>query len=161
MSGDMEKAKASPKQKHEILQEIVLEASDEKLAELMSFIERHLEEAACPLHTLMQVCLVAEEVFVNIAHYAYVPDKGSARVSLDISGEPSVLTLTFTDRGIPYNPLARKDPDITLPADQRSIGGLGILLTKKMMDEAAYEYKDGQNILTLKKQLSARKKGII
>jgi len=99
--------------------------------------------------------VVAEEVFINIAHYAYTPDKGKAKVRLEISSEPSVLTLTFIDRGKPYDPLAREDPDITLPIQERPIGGLGILLTKRMMDEAAYDYKDGQNILTLKRRLSA------
>ena len=138
--------------------ETELEASDKNLAGVLSFIEQHLEKVSCPLKVQMEICLVAEEVFVNIAHYAYAPKKGHARVRLEISGDPAVLTLTFMDAGMPYNPLEREDPDITLPLKERSIGGLGILLTKKLMDEVAYAHQDGQNILTLKKILVSRKK---
>ena len=71
---------------------------------------------------------------------------------MELSGDPAAVTLRFRDRGIPYDPLARQDPDITTPAEERQIGGLGILMTKKLMDEVRYEYRDGQNILTLKKK---------
>jgi len=137
--------------------ETELEATDNNLSEILAFIEQHLEKVSCPLKAQMQICVVAEEVFVNIAHYAYGTDTGRARLRLEISGEPAVLTLTFTDCGMPYNPLVREDPDITLPVQKRSIGGLGILLTKKMMDEVTYAYRDGQNILTLKKVLVSSK----
>ena len=79
--------------------------------------------------------------------------KGKAKLRVEISGEPVSVTITFEDRGIPYDPVAREDPDITLPASQRAIGGLGIFMTKQIMDDVAYEYRDGQNILTLKKRL--------
>ena len=133
--------------------ELVLEALPENLPKVQSFVEELLEEAACPMKTLMQIGVVVEEIFVNIAHYAYGKGRGKAAVRVEISGKPPAAVITFADRGVPYNPLAREDPDVTLPAEQRQIGGLGIYMTKKMMDEVHYEYRDGRNILTLKKKL--------
>ena len=133
--------------------ELVLDALPENLPRVQSFVTELLEEAACPMKTLMQIDVIVEEVFVNIAHYAYGTERGKAVVRAEISGKPPVVTITFTDRGMPYDPLAREDPDVTLPAEQRQIGGLGIYMTKKMMDEVRYEYRDGRNILTLKKKL--------
>ncbi len=133
--------------------EIELEASDENLPVVMDFIEKHLEAAGCPPKALMQITVAAEEIFVNIAHYAYSPETGWAKVRVEVSDEPVTVSITFVDNGIPYDPLAKEDPDITLPAEQRDPGGLGIFITKKTMDDVLYEYKDGQNILTLKKKL--------
>ena len=101
----------------------------------------------------MQISVAVEEIFVNIASYAYAPDKGSATVCVEVSGDPVTVTITFVDRGVPYDPLAKEDPDVTLSADERGIGGLGIFMTKKIMDDVAYEYRDGKNILTLKKNI--------
>ena len=101
----------------------------------------------------MQIGVAVEEIFVNIANYAYHPDKGTATVRVEVSGAPVCVTITFVDHGVPYDPLAKDDPDVTLSADAREIGGLGIFMTKRIMDDVAYEYKDGQNILTLKKNL--------
>lgn len=133
--------------------ELTLEALPENLPRVQSFVAELLEKAACPMKTMMQIDVIVEEVFVNIAHYAYGPEHGKAAVRAEISGDPAAVTITFADRGMPYDPLAREDPDVTLPAEQRQIGGLGIFMTKKMMDEVRYEYRDGQNILTLKKKL--------
>ena len=133
--------------------ELTLDAALENLDAVQSFVAQRLEAADCPIKTQMQVEVVVEEVFVNIAQYAYVPRTGEATVGVELSGDPAAVTLRFRDRGIPYDPLARQDPDITAPAEERQIGGLGILMTKKLMDEVRYEYRDGQNILTLKKNL--------
>ncbi|MCR5161977.1 MAG: ATP-binding protein, partial [Lachnospiraceae bacterium] len=114
---------------------------------------RNLETVHCPEKTQMQIIVAVEEIFVNIADYAYAPEKGRAMVCVEFSGQPLTITITFLDNGIPYDPLAHQDPDVTAPAEERSIGGLGILITKKTMDEVAYEYKNGQNVLKLKKQL--------
>ena len=133
--------------------ELVVEATDENLPVALDFIERHLDQTDCPTKQRMQIRLAAEEIFVNIAHYAYAPDKGKATVRVEVTEEPVAVTITFVDNGIPYDPLAKEDPDITLSAEERSIGGLGIFITKKTMDDVSYEYKDGQNILTLKKKL--------
>ena len=133
--------------------ELVLDALPENLSRVQSFVTELLEQAACPMKTLMQIDVIVEEIFVNIAHYAYGAGRGKAAVRVEVSGEPPAATITFTDRGMPYDPLAREDPDVTLPADKREIGGLGICMTKKMMDRMNYEYRDGRNILTLKKKL--------
>ena len=133
--------------------ELEVEAVDENLEEVLSFIEQHLEATACSPKAQMQITVAAEEIFINIAHYAYAPEKGKATVRVEVSEDPVTVTITFVDHGMPYDPLAREDPDITLPAEERDVGGLGILITKKTMDEVAYEYRDGQNILKLKKNL--------
>ncbi len=132
--------------------ELSLEASLENLSSVMAFIEEHLEAADCPMKAMMQITVSAEEIYVNIAHYAYPSGTGNATVRMEISEEPSALTLTFIDGGIPFDPLAKPDPDITLSAEERSIGGLGIYMTKKAMDDVRYAYKDGQNVLTLYKR---------
>ena len=133
--------------------EMSLPAEVEKLPELIDFLERQLEEAGCPMKTQMQISVAAEEIFVNIANYAYAPGKGIATVRLTISPDPATATITFVDRGTPFDPLKKENPDVTLPAEERPIGGLGIFMTKKTMDEVYYEYKDGQNRLTLVKKL--------
>ena len=133
--------------------EIVVEAVRENLPEVISFIRRNLEMVHCPDRSQMQIIVAVEEIFVNIADYAYGPAKGRAMVRVEFSVQPLTIMITFLDNGVPYDPLAHQDPDIMAPADERSIGGLGILITKKTMDHVAYEYKNGQNILTLKKQL--------
>ena len=133
--------------------ELELEAAKENLDEVQLFVGERLEEADCPPKAQMQISVAVEEIFVNIASYAYAPDKGKATVRVEVSEDPVTVTVTFVDHGVPYDPLAKEDPDVTLPAEEREIGGLGIFMTKKMMDDVAYEYRDGQNILTLKKNL--------
>ena len=101
----------------------------------------------------MQIDVALEEIFINIANYAYQPGKGPATVRVDVTDNPLTVTITFVDHGIPYDPLAKDDPDVTLPADEREIGGLGIFMVKQSMDDVIYEYRDGHNILTIKKAL--------
>ena len=131
--------------------EMETEAAVERLDEVQAFVDAHLEAADCPFKTQMQIDLVVEEVFVNIASYAYAPGKGNATVRAETTASPRGVVLTFFDSGTPYDPLAREDPDITLSAEERQIGGLGIFITKKTMDEVRYEYRGGQNILTMRK----------
>ena len=133
--------------------ELEIEAADENLEEVLAFIEEKLEAFGCPPKKLMQIRLASEEIFVNIAHYAYAPDKGKAKVRVEVTEDPVTVSITFIDKGVPYDPLAKEDPNIHLDADERQIGGLGIFLVKQTMDDVNYEYKDGQNILTLKKSL--------
>lgn len=134
-------------------QELELEAVTENLPALQAFVGRHLEQADCPPKAVMQIGIAVEEIFVNIANYAYAPEKGAATVRLEVSEDPAAVTVIFTDQGAPYDPLLKADPDMTLSAEEREIGGLGIFLTRKTMDEITYEYRDGRNILTLKKKL--------
>ena len=133
--------------------ELEIEATVENLPEVQTFIEEHLERADCPMKAQMQISVAVEEIFVNIANYAYAPETGRATVRVEVSEDPVVVAITFMDHGMPYDPLAREDPDVTAPANERQIGGLGIFMTKQIMDDVVYEYRDGQNILTLKKNL--------
>ena len=133
--------------------ELELEAAAENLAEVQAFVDERLERTDCTPKAQMQIAVAVEEIFINIASYAYAPDKGKATVRVEVSEDPVTVTITFVDHGMPYDPLAREDPNISLPAEQRDAGGLGIFMTKKIMDDVIYEYKDGQNILTLKKNL--------
>jgi len=101
----------------------------------------------------MQIALAIEEIFVNIADYAYHPNTGTVTIRSTIQKSVPAIMIQFLDQGKPYNPLERIDADITLNAEERAIGGLGILLVKKTMDNVKYEYKDGKNILTIQKNL--------
>ena len=135
------------------MKELSVEASKSSLAAVLGFIEEQLEDAGCPTKAQLQTGVAAEEIFVNIASYAYPDGGGSAAVRFEITGDPRTAVITFIDSGIPYDPLARPDPDVTLSAEERGIGGLGIFMTKKLMDEVLYERRDGHNVLTLKKRL--------
>ena len=101
----------------------------------------------------MQIDIAIDELFGNIAHYAYNPEIGQATVRVEVVENPLAVTITFIDNGVPYDPLAKADPDTTLSAEEREIGGLGIYMVKKSMDDITYEYKDGQNILKIKKHI--------
>jgi anti-sigma regulatory factor (Ser/Thr protein kinase) len=133
--------------------ELTVDATLDNLRLVNAFLEEHLEEADCPLKAQMQISVAAEEIYVNIAHYAYAPETGTVTLRLELQEEPPAVTLTFLDSGIPFNPLDRTDPDVSLPAEEREIGGLGIFMTRKSMDDLRYEFRDGQNVLTLTKRL--------
>ena len=138
------------------MKELELEALTDNLPQVISFVDEQLEAADCPMKIQMQIDIAVEEIFVNIAHYAYNPDVGTAKVRVEVLGEPPAVDITFIDNGIPYDPLAKADPDVTLSAEERQIGGLGIFMVKKTMDDVKYEYLDGHNILTLKKGLVSK-----
>ena len=133
--------------------ELELEAETENLDRVQTFVEAHLEATDCSPKDMMHIGIAVEEIFVNIAKYAYHPRHGKAKVRVEVSKDPVTVTITFLDHGVPYDPLAKKDPDVNLAAHDRKIGGLGIFITKKFMDDVSYEYRNGQNILTLKKKL--------
>lgn len=130
-----------------------VEATDESLEKVIAFVEEILEQHDTPMKTVMQIDLAVEEIFVNIAHYAYAPEVGNATVKVEVKDDPLQVIITFMDEGIPYDPLAKEDPDITLSAEERRIGGLGVFLVKKNMDDVTYAYEGGKNILTIKKKL--------
>ena len=133
--------------------ELEIEALRENLEEVLAFLGERLDAADCTPKARMQLELAVEEIFINIASYAYNPDTGKATVRIEVSGDPLHVTITFIDRGVPYDPLAKADPDLSASAQERTVGGLGIFLTKKLMDDVAYEYRGGCNVLTLKKNL--------
>ncbi len=125
----------------------------DQLDDVLAFVDEQLDLIDCPMKSRMQVQIAAEEIFVNIASYAYQPGTGKADILVETAKDPRSVTITFKDRGVPYDPLAKEDPDISLSAEDRPIGGLGIFMTKKSMDEMKYEYRDGQNVLTIRKLL--------
>ncbi|MBQ4538575.1 MAG: ATP-binding protein [Oscillospiraceae bacterium] len=118
-----------------------------------AFVDEQLEAFDCPMKAQMQIDIAIDELFSNIAYYAYNPDVGPATVRVEVVEDPMAVVITFIDKGVPYDPLAREDPDTTLSAEERDLGGLGIYMVKKSMDEVTYEYKDGQNILKIKKNI--------
>ena len=136
------------------MKEITVEARGENVRVLTDWADAELEQLACPMKAQMQIDLAIDEIFTNIASYAYAPGTGDATVRMDYDAGSGVFSLTFSDSGVPYNPLQKEDPDVNLPAEERSIGGLGIFLVKKTMDDMRYEYRDGRNVLTLMKKIS-------
>ena len=133
------------------MQELVVEAKDENLTKIMAVVEENLERMGCPMKAYTQIVIAVEEIFVNISHYAYGDQTGEATIRIETEDSPQGIAITFIDRGMPYDPLAKPDPDITLGAEERQIGGLGIFMVKKTMDEMEYQFVDGQNILRIKK----------
>ena len=138
------------------MKELTLPANIDQLDTVLEFVEGILDTTDCPIDVRMHIQIAVEEIFVNIAHYAYTPSEGEATIRCSVSHEPPAVTIQFRDHGVPYNPLLREDPDITLTAEQRSIGGLGIFMVKKSMDEVQYQYADGQNIFTIVKYLESK-----
>ena len=136
------------------MKELDIEAVKDNITEVLGFIDEQLESTGCSPKTFMQIDLAAEEIFVNIAEYAYDPETGPATVRVEVKPDGSAVIITFIDHGVPYDPLAKEDPDVTLSAAERKVGGLGIFLVKKNMDNIKYEYVNGSNILTIIKKLS-------
>ena len=137
--------------------EIDIEAEAQNLPQVQDFVDKRLQDAKCTEKERMQIGVSVEEIFVNIAHYAYTPKTGRATVRIEVDDDPVTVSITFIDQGFPYDPLAKKDPDVTLSAEKREIGGLGIFMTKKIMDDVVYEYKDGSNILKLVKHIEEKR----
>ena len=136
------------------MKEMVIDAKRENLPSVLAFVDEQLEAAECPMLTQTSIDVAVEEVFVNIASYAYDTETGTVVVQVTVLKDPLSVEITFIDNGNPYDPLAKKDPDVTLPREKRKKGGLGIFMVKKTMDDVTYEYKDGKNILTIKKKLN-------
>lgn len=135
------------------MKELTIAATTENIPAVTDFVNEQLEALDCPMRAQIQIDIAIDELFGNIAHYAYNPDVGSATVRVEVSQDPLAVIITFIDKGVPYDPLTSEDPDVTLSAEDRQIGGLGIYMVKKSMDEISYEYKNGQNILTIKKRI--------
>lgn len=130
-----------------IKNEIQIEAQREKLDELLDMIRIDLNLMCCPMDKQISLEICIEEIFVNIASYAYGEQTGMAFITEEVTNNS--ISLCFRDKGIPYDPLAKEDPDTTLSAEEREIGGLGVFMVKTMMDSVTYEYKDGFNCLTM------------
>ena len=135
------------------MKELTIAATVENIETVTAFVDEQLEALDCPMKAQMQIDIAIDELFGNIAHYAYNPDVGEATVRVEVIEDPLSVVITFIDGGVPYDPLAAADPDTTLSAEERTIGGLGIFMVKKSMDDISYEYRNGQNILTIRKKL--------
>ena len=135
------------------MKEMTLEATVGNIPIVTDFINTELEALECPMKAQMQIDIAVDELFGNIAQYAYDPLTGPATVRVEVDDDPMAVIITFIDHGKPYDPLAGKEPDITLNAEDREVGGLGVFLVKKTMDEITYEYKNGQNILKIRKNM--------
>ena len=133
------------------VKELRVKAEVSELDKVLSFTDTILESMGCSMKAQMQIDVAVEEIFVNIAHYAYPSGDGEAVIRIGADEANRAVSITFIDQGIPYDPLKNEDPDITLSAEERPIGGLGIFMVKKSMDDVSYEYKDNRNQLTIKK----------
>ena len=133
------------------MKKMTIEAKREKLPEVLAFLDEVLESMDCGMKQQMQLDIAVEEIFVNIASYAYADENGIADIEID-DETPGIVSIKFTDSGVPYDPVAKPDPDTTLSADERQIGGLGIYMVKKSMDDMLYERSGDKNILTIKKK---------
>ncbi len=135
------------------MKELTIDATVENIETVTEFVNAQLQLHGCSLKAQTQIDIAIDELFGNIAHYAYDPAVGPATVRVELKEDPLAVVITFIDHGVPYDPLKRADPDTELSAEAREIGGLGIYMVKKIMDGISYEYKNGQNILTITKNI--------
>lgn len=136
--------------------ERIFPAEPEQLEPVQRFVEEQIERYDCSARVRFQLDVAVEEIFINIAKYAYrAGQAGQAAVRCCVGGDPLQVTIQFQDQGVPFNPLEKEDADISLSAQERQIGGLGILMVKKSMDAVRYSYEDGKNILTIQKNIGA------
>ncbi|MBO5292675.1 MAG: ATP-binding protein [Lachnospiraceae bacterium] len=133
------------------MKEITLDATVENIGVITDFVDEFLDENDCSMDVKMQVDIAIDELFSNIAFYAYTDKIGKATVRVEIQDSPKAVCITFIDSGVPYNPLEKPDPDVTLSAEDRKIGGLGIFIVKRNMDAMQYNYCNGQNRLQITK----------
>ncbi len=123
------------------------------LSDVLGFVDQTLEGYECPMKIQTAICVAIEEVFVNVAHYAYGDGEGDMTLGIGFDAESREITFRMRDKGTPFDPLQKPDPDITLSAEDREIGGLGIFITKKTMDTVTYAYENGENVLTMIKKI--------
>ena len=133
------------------MRELTVDAIIENIEKVTDFVNEELEKLDCSPKAQIQIDVAIDELFGNIAHYAYNPNVGTATIRMEVVQDPMAVVLTFIDHGIPYDPLAKEDPDIKLSAEERKIGGLGIYMVKKSMDQVTYDYCNQKNVLRLEK----------
>lgn len=138
------------------VKELQITATRERLDEVNTFVEETLEDLECSPRIAMQILVALEELYVNIASYAYAPGVGEAIIRVDYDCKQDMVKLELADWGIEFNPLEKEDPDVTLSAEERRLGGLGIYMVKKSMDLFTYERRDGKNIVTIGKKLGRK-----
>ena len=133
------------------MKELTVEAIVEQIETVTEFVNAELEKLDCPMKARIQLDIAIDEIVSNIAYYAYGEKTGTVTVRIEALQEETGVQLMFLDSGFPYDPLTRQDPDISAEIEERKEGGLGIFLVRKTMDDMKYEYKDGQNRLTIRK----------
>ena len=133
--------------------ELKLPATVDNISAVTNFVEHELTERNCPKSAKAQINIAIDEIFGNIAQYAYNPENGDATVRVEVTDDQIEVILTFMDKGKPYNPLEKADPDVTLSVKERKVGGIGIFIVKKSMDEIDYHYEDGKNVLKIRKNI--------
>ena len=133
------------------MKELTVEAIVEQIETVTEFVNAELEKLDCPMKARIQLDIAIDEIVSNIAYYAYGEKTGTVTVKIEALQEENGVQLMFLDSGVPYDPLTRQDPDISAEIEERKEGGLGIFLVRKTMDDMKYEYKDGQNCLTIRK----------
>ena len=135
-------------------QEITVRADMDQLKTVTDFVNRQLADCGCSRRTRIHLDVAIDEVFCNIVRYAYDAEPGTVTVRVTAEEETGIIAVTFLDRGRPFNPLEKEMPDTTrLKAKERPIGGLGLFMVKRFMDSIAYDYQDGQNVLTMQKKI--------
>lgn len=132
---------------------LTIAATIENLTAVTAFVDEQLEALNCPMKAQMQIDIAIDELFSNIAYYAYGTETGEVTVQFEELKEPRAVKIIFIDSGVPYNPLENEEPDTTLSAEERRIGGLGIFMVKKTMNDMSYEFKNGQNVLSIVKHI--------
>lgn len=133
------------------MKELTIPAVNEKLDEVQDFVRVFLQEAGFQSKQIMQVNIAVEEIYINIASYAYRPEIGLATIRCINNVDRAVVE--FMDSGKRYNPLERPEPDISKALTERDIGGLGVFMVKKLMDNISYRYENGKNILIIEKKI--------
>lgn len=137
----------------DIARELVVEAKVDNLPQVNAFVEEIISPLMPSVKVQLQLELAVEEIFVNIANYAYGDGAGQAVIKATVLDSPKGIELVFQDEGVPYNPLEREAPDPNQSLEERAIGGWGIFLVKKNVDEVSYAYAGGKNILTIRKKI--------
>ncbi len=132
---------------------LTIPAERDRLDQVQDFIDQNLAGVEYSPEAQIQLQIAVEELFVNIASYAYAPGHGDAVIGCRVEEDPPSITVQLRDWGKPFDPLAKKDADVTLSAEDRDIGGLGIYMVKNSMDAVDYKREDGQNVLTIRKNL--------
>jgi anti-sigma regulatory factor (Ser/Thr protein kinase) len=140
-----------------MVNELEIDATLENLKSVNEFIKKILNENKCSKRDEMSLKMAIEEIYINIVNYAYTPNIGKVKINSEVKNDKFSIVLNFIDEGKPFNPLEQDEPDFDLDVEGRDAGGFGIFIVKDKVDDISYEYKDGKNILTIKKNLTKKK----
>jgi len=135
-----------------MMKTLTIEADAQNIDTVLDFVDEELEAYECGIREQMAIHVAIDELFANISMYAYTPGTGSVTIGVELFSDPKAVEITFTDSGIPFDPLKKADPDTALSLEEREVGGMGILIVKKSMDAVRYVYADGKNNLTIRKE---------